>query len=134
VSLVDSFAPAIGSSFDILDWGSLVGTFSSIQLPTLASGLQWNTSQLYTTGVLSVASAGIPGDFNHDNSVDAADYVYWRKNALTSADYNLWRGHYGQTAGSGAGTNANVAVPEPEILLQLVLLAAVGLMWRRRAA
>ena len=76
VSLAGSFLPSSGTSFDILDWGSLSGTFSSIQLPGLGGGLQWNTTQLYTTGVISV---GLPGDFNHDGTVDAAAYVLWRK-------------------------------------------------------
>src|SRR5207244_10015880 len=66
VSLIN-FTPAEGNSFDILDWGSLSGTFSSIQLPTLSGDLQWNTSQLNTTGTLSVV---LLGDFNLDGRVD----------------------------------------------------------------
>ena len=43
--------PTAGQSYDLLDWGgSLTGTFSTIQLPPLAAGLDWNTSQLYITG------------------------------------------------------------------------------------
>ena len=80
VSLINSFTPSAGQSFDILDWTSVNGTFSSLSLPTL-TGLAWNTSQLYTTGVLSV---GIPGDYNLNGVVDAADYVVWRKNAGTT--------------------------------------------------
>jgi hypothetical protein len=49
VSLINSLTPTAGNSFDILDWGSLTGTFSSFVLPTLGAGLAWNTSQLYTT-------------------------------------------------------------------------------------
>ena len=79
VSTINGFKPQAGQSFDILDWGTLIGTFGSLVLPTLEPGLAWNTSQLYTTGVLSVATAaGIPGDFNHNGVVDAADYVAWR--------------------------------------------------------
>ena len=48
--LLTGLTPAAGQSFDILDWGSLVGTFSSISLPTLTAGLAWDTSQLYSTG------------------------------------------------------------------------------------
>ncbi len=77
ISLINGYVPSAGQSFDILNWGSINGTFSSINLPTLA-GLSWNTSQLYTTGVLSVASAGLSGHYNHDSKVDAADYVLWR--------------------------------------------------------
>ena len=93
------FAPSAGSSFDLLDWGSLSGTFCTIQLPTLSGGLQWNTSQLYTTGVISVA---LPGDFNGNGIVDAADYVVWRKSDGSQNGYATWRAHFGQTAGGGA--------------------------------
>jgi probable HAF family extracellular repeat protein len=66
----------------------------------------------------------IPGDFNHDGSVDAADYVVWRKGigvAPTQENYNDWRSHFGQTAGSGSGDTANAAVPEPRSTLVLIL-------------
>ena len=133
VSLTNGFAPTAGSSFDMLDFNpaSLSGTFSSLQLPTLAGGLQWNTSQLYTSGVLSVA---LPGDFNSDGAVDAADYVVWRKADGTPAGYNAWRTHFGQTAGSGSSTVTNAAVPEPSTLVMLVLAAAGVCSRRRRAA
>jgi hypothetical protein len=74
VSLIDSFTPVAGQAFDILNWGTLSGTFSTINVPTL-SGLAWDISQLYTTGVISLASAALPGDYNNDGSVDAADSV-----------------------------------------------------------
>ncbi|HJS07962.1 MAG TPA: dockerin type I domain-containing protein, partial [Pirellulales bacterium] len=58
-------------------------------------------------------------DFNGDGSVDAADYVIWRKNANTSvppgtlgdangdgqvgaADYQIWQAKFGTTPGAGA--------------------------------
>lgn len=72
VSLINNFTPVAGQSFDILDWGTLTGTFGSLVLPALNTELSWNTSQLYTTGVLSVQSAGLPGDYNRNSIVDAA--------------------------------------------------------------
>jgi hypothetical protein len=129
VSLIDGFVPVYGSTFDILDWTTRSGTFASLQLPALAGGLQWNTLLLYTSGVLGVS---IPGDFNLNGKVDAADYVVWRKNNGTQADYNLWRSHFGQTAG-GAGASAgspSALVPEPAI--QVMLLVAALIMYFRR--
>ena len=68
------------------------------------------------------------GDFNHDNNVDAADYVVWRKNDGTQAGFDLWRAHFGQTAGSGS--IVNTAVPEPASAV-LMILAAVADRRRR---
>lgn len=48
------FAPQLENTFDILDWGSLTGQFGQLNLPTLAAGLDWDTSALYTTGDLRV--------------------------------------------------------------------------------
>src|SRR5262249_47595655 len=77
-----------------------------------------------------------PGDFNGDGGVDAADYVTWRNGlgaAYTQADYDAWRAHFGQTAGSGTGAVAIENVPEPAVLLQTILAAAAAAKRRRRS-
>ncbi len=147
VVLAGGFAPSAGNSFDILDWGSITGTFSSIELPTLSGGLQWNTSQLYTTGTLSV-TASLPGDYNQNGVVDAADYTLWRNHlgqnftllnenpaaatpgVVDAEDYAFWKSHYGESADSGSGGNATATVPEPMTLL-LLIFAAMGPCLRR---
>ena len=53
VDLINDFMPHVGDSFDILDWTMLAGTFDDINLPTLDGDLEWDVSNLYTTGVLS---------------------------------------------------------------------------------
>jgi hypothetical protein len=144
---LNSFAPAVGNSFDILDWGNLSGTFSSLTLPALSAGRAWDTSHLYTTGVLSVvAAAGVAGDYNANGVVDAADYVAWRTNQGTThvlpndpiggtigtAQYNQWRAHFGQSAGSGSSmgaTGSASAIPEPSTVT-LLLLTALSI-WTR---
>lgn len=64
-----------------------------------------------------------PGDFNGNGTVDAADYVVWRKNAGGASEYDLWREHFGTSVGgSGASQAENAAVPEPTT----VILACVG--------
>ena len=60
VALIDGFLPKLGDSFDILDWGTLSGTFSTLQLPALGNNLAWDSSQLYTTGVISVTTVPEP--------------------------------------------------------------------------
>jgi fibronectin-binding autotransporter adhesin len=140
VALINNFKPVAGAAFDILDWGTLMGTFSSIALQPLTGGVAWDTSQL-STGVLSVVSTGILGDYNKNGIVDAADYIAWRNNQGTThvlpndpiggtigvAQYNQWRAHFGQTAGSGAGTLADATVPEPAtwVLCAIALVLAV---------
>jgi probable HAF family extracellular repeat protein len=69
----------------------------------------------------------LPGDFNDDGRVDAADYIVWRKGlgtTYTPSEYNLWRTHFRQTAGSGTGASASAAVPEPETWVMLMFAAA----------
>jgi Tol biopolymer transport system component len=143
VSLISGFSPTLGDSFDILDWGTLDGEFSELHLPTLA-GLSWNTSQLYTTGVLSLAAASLPGDYSQNGTVDAADYTVWRDRLGQLAslpnddtvgvgpdDYDRWVDNFGQTSVSGSGAvsdlapgespGANYAVPEPASLLAIAM-------------
>ena len=57
------FTGQIGQSFDLFDWGSNSGSFSSIDASglSLASGAVLDTSQLYTAGVLSITAVPEPG-------------------------------------------------------------------------
>ena len=45
--------------------------------------------------------AHLPGDFNNDGTVDAADYVVWRKNDGTQTGYDGWRANFGRTLCGG---------------------------------
>ena len=74
------------------------------------------------------AAAVLPGDFNNDGTVDAADYVVWRKSGATQAGCDTWRTIFGASRGVGsfrvlasAGPPLE-AVPEP-VLIALVLIA-----------
>ena len=147
---INGFTPAVGNSFDIFDWTTLLGTFDTLTLPALGASLAWDTSQLYTSGVLSVINAGLSGDYNQNGAVDAADYIVWRNtlgsttnlaadgngnNQIDAGDYGIWRSHFGQTAGSGAALPSadplSAAVPEPTTLVP-ILLAAAGWYLRHR--
>jgi hypothetical protein len=85
-------------------------------------------------------SSPLPGDFNGDNVVNAADYVVWRKGLgtiYTQNDYNVWRSHFGQTAGSGtalpSAASLSAAVPEPNSALLLYGIGvALGIRRCRR--
>lgn len=85
----------------------------------------------YKEGVFAPTVAGLPGDYNDDDKVDAADYVMWRKGGVTLAnddspgvgadDYTRWRQHFAETAAGSGGSIGN-SVPEPSAFV-LVLLA-----------
>lgn len=54
-------AGAAGNVYDLFDWnGSLTGSFGQLLLPTLANGLAWDTSHLYTSGEISVTAVPEP--------------------------------------------------------------------------
>jgi hypothetical protein len=77
------------------------------------------------------SNAGLLGDYNNDGSVDAADYVVWRKNNINGQQgYNDWRTNFGRTAGSGEGL-FSAAIPEPSSAA-LMLIGAVLTGCRRR--
>jgi hypothetical protein len=61
----------------------------------------------------------LPGVYNADGTVDAGDYVVWRKSDGTPDEYNMWRTNFGRTAGSGSDVIANTASPEPTTLVLL---------------
>jgi hypothetical protein len=84
-------------------------------------------------------TAGVPGDYNGNGSVDAGDYVLWRKGGpllnevdtpgtVNAADYTEWRARFGNP-GAGGGAGLGEAIPEPAsalLLLAAGLLAAVA--------
>jgi len=78
-------------------------------------------------GTAISAGDGIPfnleGDYNEDLSVDAADYVVWRKDNGSDPGYNTWRTNFGSTLGGSGGGSS---VPEPSSLF-LLAAGAVGL-------
>ncbi|QDV75138.1 hypothetical protein [Botrimarina mediterranea] len=81
----------------------------------------------------------LPGDFNDDGRVDAADYTSWRDsqgttallagdatpNSIDAADYETWRLNYGRTA--PMALTAATTVPEP-CTTGLVAMSAI-LCW-----
>ena len=80
---------------------------------------------------------GVPGDYNGNGVVDAADYVLWQKGGtllnqvddpsqINQLDYVAWRARFGNVSGSGAGSGlvGGATVPEPStaVLISLLIL------------
>jgi hypothetical protein len=75
----------------------------------------------------------IPGDFNNDNIVDAADYVVWRKNGLDAVAFTEWRAHFGEMAATNAWapTRRQFGVPEPSgSSLAVIVIGAICRLYR----
>jgi T5SS/PEP-CTERM-associated repeat protein len=145
LTLVNGFVPGSADTFLILGSFNLFGGFANVangeRLTTTdglgsfvvnyGDGSTFDPRKVFLSKFLS--GAGIPGDYNQNGIVDAADYVVWRKNAGTmnslpndpiggtigQNQYNQWRARFGQTTGGGSGASVNAAVPEPATLLML---------------
>lgn len=141
------------------EWTETVGTTSSTRIrrggaydsdsTTLASSGRdsYNPGfELEDMGFRLATIPMLPGDYNANGIVDAADYVLYRKylgqsftlpndttpGTVTSADFDVWRSHFGQTpSGSGAGSLLQAAVPEPATIALSVVFAFLALSRRR---
>lgn len=87
---------------------------------------------IFAADNMNVTTAVLPGDFNTDGVVDAADYVVWRKIDGTPSGYTLWRSHFGQTLASGSAGPVRTTVPEPADSM-LLLIGLAAMCSRRRA-
>lgn len=56
VSALGGYVPQAGDTFDLFDAGSVGGSFNSVTLPALGTGLTWDTSALNSAGLLTVAT------------------------------------------------------------------------------
>jgi hypothetical protein len=89
----------------------------------------------------------LPGDYNADGIVDAADYTVWRDTfgstgvelpadgngdgSVTQLDYEIWKSHFGDTSiGFDSGRDSTAPVPEPRSCLMLTTALAFVLAVR----
>ena len=98
-------------------------------------------------GTFGAQIAGVPGDYNEDDKVDAADYTSWRDNlgknitlpnedpgttpgVVTQEDYLFWKAQF---AAAAAGGGFSAAVPEPAtgLLSLLIALSCLFTFYRR---
>ena len=55
VPLLGGFTPQAGHVFNLFDWGTQAGAFTTVNLPALNAGLAWSQAALYTAGEIIVA-------------------------------------------------------------------------------
>ena len=139
--------------------GTFPLTFGSAQNNVLVQGtatqLPLNLADVGQITIMPATPVGVPGDYNSNGIVDAADYVFWRERlgqsttlpnevsgvtpgSVTNEDYAAWRARFGRTSGSGAGAFVAAAVPEPSTwvgagLLLVFFLAGTRVVVRRAA-
>jgi len=97
------------------------------------------------SGIAIWTDTGLPGDYNQDGRVNAADYTVWRNNlgSLTALpnddtagvgpdDYDRWKALFGETGGSSSGASV---VPEPtSFAIVVTSLLGISLFCRTRSA
>jgi hypothetical protein len=135
-----------------------VGTGGAFELHV---GVPWASHGRFHITVHEViiresTATALPGDYNNDQLVDAADYVVWRKNLGTDfnlngngdengdsagivdvADYAWWRQHFGNPnlgAGSASLPGVGSAVPEPHGFVLLVIVLFCTSLTRYKSA
>jgi hypothetical protein len=120
----------------------------SFDLTFLTGGVLSAMGSLFIDDISAALAPAPPllaGDYNDDGTVDAADYVVWRKSfggsvlanetvslgSVDQADFDAWKANFGNTAAVGGGAfDATQQVPEPSSL-GMLLLAAVGALVSR---
>jgi hypothetical protein len=144
----------------VLQWIRTLGASGSGSQGVSADGL----GNVYTAGELTDNSGvenpfvakyvdGIPGDYNQDGVVDAADYTLWRDSFaqvvapcsgadgdcngfINASDYQIWKDHFGDALSSGAGAQSiggqATRAPEPTSLALWSLGATAAMLIRRR--
>jgi hypothetical protein len=92
----------------------------------------------------SILPEGVPGDYNGNGQVDAADYVLWRKGGpllnqvhdrdhVNEQDYVEWRARFGNPAGVGSGLGRGAATPEPNgAWLLVIAMSTSGVFTKRK--
>jgi hypothetical protein len=108
-----------------------VATFNDNIYTSGRAGILHNENDDNTLGVFRFAAARdtpfvdtLPGDYNGNGIVDAADYVVWRDGPALPEGYTTWRANFG-TGASAPGLAAS-AVPEPTALFSVLLLVLVA--------
>jgi hypothetical protein len=128
------------------------GPIDCIEITLYSNGSSSTGSRELFFNQLRIENDALLGDYNGDGSVDAADFTTWRDHLGTTFnlkgngdetgssagvvdldDYELWKMHFGEPAGSASGFSADAAAPEPTTLALLTSAVAAFSLWRHRS-
>ena len=139
VTLTDNYSPNLGDQFSILEAGSIANYGITLDGPDADKfTLVFAPGQLLLESTL----AGLPGEYDGNGLVDAADYSVWRDRLGTVAlpnrdptatgpvgqfDYLVWKTNFGATE-----TGRSTAIPEPITLALMAQLAFISALVSRR--
>jgi hypothetical protein len=144
VTLAAGFVPSAGMAVGLVTAvNGVVGSFATELLPASAGGLSFQL--VYHSDAVNLLVMGLAGDYNLDGTVDAADYIVWRRtlgqsgpgraadgdmNGMVDAtDFAIWRSNFGATSTHPA---ANATIAEPVSSLLAVVCLAIALLIQSR--
>jgi hypothetical protein len=104
--------------------------------------------QSFSYAVTVFDPAVLPGDYNQNSIVDAADYSLWRNSlgqnvpsfsgadgngdgTVNVQDYTVWKSNFGGVLGGSGASDALTSLPEPSALLYFLLATIVLSGWQR---
>ena len=123
VSLVNGYSPQAGDQFNLFSFGAATGVFSQVNLPALSPWVHWNSSQIYTSGMI-FADANSVTVLSGLNSNYPGSYVVGSNspfNALIVTNAGVLASGSG-VIGLAAGGNSNC-----------VLVTGAGSVWSNNA-
>jgi hypothetical protein len=114
-----TFTHALSAGSPAIGQGSNPQNFANDQRGNSFSRVAGGTIDIGAFELQTVASPSLPGDYNQNEVVDAADYVVWRKtfgsgvpqysgadgngtSTIDAGDYDVWRGNFGATPAAAA--------------------------------
>ena len=128
VSLINGFTPTPGQMFTVLTAGSV--TYNGLALGGSAASSFY---LLVGPSSVTLQAAGLPGDYNFDGVVDAADYVVWRKGPGICRCTTIFGGLISAIRAGVVRCCDESSVPEPTTALLLVC-GLLPLLCRRELA
>lgn len=117
--------------------GNLFNNASGVRDLSLEFALNGDAVARHGVVLYGSVTGNVPGDYNGNGIVDAADYTVWRDHlgqhtplpntnpadvdgVVTQAEYVYWKSRFGATSGAGSAATG-VAAPEPSSMAILVV-------------